>query len=285
MTEANYLKVSCVCGKVFRAPVSAAGKRARCPGCSTTLTIPAGPAASASIAPGARAAASGRAPIATPSRAIANSRAGATADPLDALDELARQEELAEPSQDIPRCGNCASPMPAGAVICTSCGFDARSGNRLAAPTAAAPKPAFSKGAAGVDRMAPQGSLLLGLLVSLLLAVIASVVWIALAYFTGFTIGYVAILIGIAAGVGMQLGHRGYSRLGGYAAAALTLVAILLAKLIVIEMLLSRAHIHKSISELNSAKLAYYFFNPIGLIIMVVGMAAAFRTANGSITE
>jgi hypothetical protein len=204
---------------------------------------------------------------------------------------LARQEEVAAPLADTARCNQCGSPWPAGAVLCTHCGFDTRTGKKLAAATAAMPTklPAFAAGGAkanaAVDRMAPQGSFAAGLLVSLLFAVGASVVWIALAYATGFSIGYVAILIGGAAGVGMQVGHKGYSRTGGIVAAALTLVAILLAKWVVLEMLLSRSHLHKTIADLAPAKVGYYFFNPIGLIIIAVGMAAAFRTANGSITD
>jgi hypothetical protein len=120
--------------------------------------------------------------------------------------------------------------------------------------------------------------------VSLVFAVGASVVWIALAYVTGYAIGYVAVLIGAAAGVGMQIGNKGYSRAGGYAASALTVVAILLAKFIVLELVLARVGSHRSIVDLNQARLAFYFFSPLGLIIMAVGVAAAYRTANGSIT-
>lgn len=210
------------------------------------------------------------------------------ADPFDALDELARQEEAATPIQDTARCGHCASPMPQGAVLCTNCGYDTRTGKKLAVATAAKPVAAAAKGGkakGAVDRMAPQGSFVMGLVFSLIFAAAASIVWIALAYATGLTIGYVAILIGGAAGVGMQLGHKGYSRLGGIAAAALTLVVILLAKIIVLEMVLARMHPPRTIESYSSAKLGYYFFSPIGLIIIAVGVAAAFRTANGSVRD
>lgn len=288
MSEADFIKVTCNCGKSFRASPTAVGKRARCPSCSSVLLIDAGPASLASKAAAAASAPARRGPaVATAARP---QPALAPADPFDALDELARQEQAATPLDDAPRCTQCGSPWPAGAVLCTHCGFDTRTGKKLAVATA--PKPSAlsyagsnPKAKATVDRMAPQGSFAAGLLVSLLFAVGASVVWIALAYATGFSIGYVAILIGGAAGVGMQVGHKGYSRIGGIAAAALTLVAILLAKWVVLEMLLSRSHLHKSISDLAPAKVGYYFFNPIGLIIIAVGMAAAFRTANGSITD
>jgi hypothetical protein len=230
--------------------------------------------------------------VAAPPRAAARPLpALAPSDPFDALDELARQEESAAPLEDIARCAQCASPMPQGAVICTQCGYDTRTGKTLTVAKAPVPakQPAVAarggKGKAAIDRMAPQGSFAAGLIVSLLFAVAASTVWIGLAYATGFSIGYVAILIGGAAGVGMQLGHKGYSREGGIAAAALTFVAILLAKWAVLEMLLSRSHLHKSVADLDPAKIGFYFFNPIGLIIIAVGMGAAFRTANGSISD
>ena len=298
MPEANFIKVACNCGKSFKAPATAVGKRARCPACSAILTISAGPAVRpAGAAVSAPASAARRSPAVAPqSRPVARPQSqpaietAPAEDPMDALDELARQEEAAVPLADnTPRCPHCAMPMPPGTVLCTNCGYDARTGKKLAVATVA--KPGKVPAAAGrgkakpvVDRMAPTGSFVAGLVFSLAFAAAASVIWIALAYFTGFTIGYIAVLIGGAAGVGMQFGHKGYSRAGGYAAAALTLVAILLAKFMVLEMILSRAHSHRSIADLDPAKLGYYFFSPIGLIIIVIGMAAAFRTANGSVT-
>ena len=65
----------------------------------------------------------------------------------------------------------------------------------------------------------------------------------------------------------------------------MTLVAIIVAKIVVIELLLSRQGFGRSIFDLNPAKLGYYFLSPIGLIIIAVGMGAAFRTANGSMSD
>jgi hypothetical protein len=60
-----------------------------------------------------------------------------------------------------------------------------------------------------------------------------------------------------------------------------TSAAILLAKVAVIELLLAQHRPNASILDLDGAKPGYSFFNPIGLIILVVGTGAAFRTANG----
>jgi hypothetical protein len=60
----------------------------------------------------------------------------------------------------------------------------------------------------------------------------------------------------------------------------MTLFAILVAKVVVLELILQ--HENKSLSQLDQAEVAYYFFRPMGLIIIIIGVAAAFRTANGS---
>jgi hypothetical protein len=131
--------------------------------------------------------------------------------------------------------------------------------------------------------MAPQGSLALGIAISVALALAASIVWIVVAWLTGFALGIIAILIGAAAGIGMQLGHKGYSKIGGIFAACMTLLAILVAKTVVLEIILARTNLPLSIFHINPSKLGYYYFNPIGSIIILVGIAAAYRTANGSI--
>jgi hypothetical protein len=206
---------------------------------------------------------------------------------LGALYELADQANSAPSLAEGARCPQCMSPMDDDAVLCMDCGYDTRTGKALSTASVAEPakkSAAFKKGKP-VDYMAPQGSFIAGLMMSAIFALAASIVWIAFAWFTGFTLSYIALLIGGAAGLGMRIGHKGFSHTGGYAAAGLTLLSILLAKLAVIELLLNRQGFGRSIFDLNSAKLGYYFFNPIGLVIMAVGMAAAFRTANGSMKD
>ncbi|MDB5292503.1 MAG: hypothetical protein JWL69_3744 [Phycisphaerales bacterium] len=179
--------------------------------------------------------------------------------------------------------------MAGDAVLCVNCGYDRRTGRKVAVASVAEPaKPpplAYARKGANkpVDYMAPTGSFIAGLVVSAVFALGASILWFVIALATGYAIGYIAILIGIAAGVGMQIGQKGHSRAGGIAAAAMTLGAIIVAKIAVIEVVIAR-HSQVSIFDLNSAALALYFFSPITLIIIVIGMAAAFRTANGSVT-
>jgi hypothetical protein len=180
--------------------------------------------------------------------------------------------------------------MGGSAVLCINCGYDSRTGRKvavasLAESAKASPSSSGRKGAnKPLDYMAPSGSFVAGLGMSALFALGASVLWFVVAWATGFAIGYIAILIGGAAGVGMQMGQKGYSRSGGIAAAGMTLGAIFVAKLAVIEAILARSNLNVSVFNLNGAVLAGYFFNPLSLIIIAIGMAAAFRTANGSVT-
>ena len=103
-----------------------------------------------------------------------------------------------------------------------------------------------------------------------------------MAILTGFVIGYVAIAIGVAAGVGMRIGQKGYSSAGGVVAAGMTVLAILAAKMALFQLVLTPTHSHYTNSP---ASMAYYFFRPISLFIMTIGMGAAFRTANGSVKD
>ncbi len=50
-------------------------------------------------------------------------------------------------------------------------------------------------------------------------------------------------------------------------------------------MVLNKRGFGRSIFDLQLAKLAFYFLSPIGVIIMLAGMAAAFRTPNGSVRD
>jgi phosphate/sulfate permease len=183
--------------------------------------------------------------------------------------------------------------MAGGAVLCINCGYDARTGKSAATASTAAPAKKSVLGYAGKkpvgkkkkDYMAPEGSLVLGVVFSAVFALLASVLWIAIAYFSGYSIGYVAALIGVAAGIGMQAGHKGQSQVGGMIAAAMTLLVILIARLIVLYAIMAKLGVHRSIFDLNSAKLGMYFFSPRGLIFMVIGIAAAYRCASGSMRD
>jgi hypothetical protein len=165
---------------------------------------------------------------------------------MDALYALAQQEadvaEDATAGADLNFCPNCRNRMNPDAVLCTACGYNRKSGKMVSAAAPKVAKPGggflgkFKKGgdAKAVDKMAPQGSFLLGLALSFGFAVAASVLWCLVAWGTGRELAFLVCVIGAAAGVGMQVGQKGYSRLGGFAAAGITVVVMILARIALI---------------------------------------------------
>lgn len=287
MTTESSILVACACGKRLKAPATAVGKKARCPACGAALLVAAPNISPAAVAsPTARSSPPPRqaaAPVAAPP-----AEAQPEDDGLDALYDLADQARSAPAVAEAPRCPQCQSAMQDGAVVCTNCEYDSRAGKPLAAAAPRAPMSRAASAAAVVpkskqpiDRMAPQGHYLAGVVVCAVFALAASLVWIAVAWLTGIAIGYIALLIGVAAGAGMRIGHKGFSVAGGYTAAAMTLAAILIAKVVVLVLLVHRNHPDVTISNIDFSKYGFYFFSPIGVIIMLVGIGAAFRTANG----
>ena len=225
---ADQITVQCACGKKLRAPRSAVGRKVRCAKCGNVFTLQA------------------------PPPPVPKKRED---DSLDALYELAAEEKHASKNQvdDTPRCPQCISPLPAGGVVCTNCGFNVKTGKKLqttvataggggamgafgTAPTEPAKKGWFGKskspsGKKTEDAMAPQGTFVVGLAASSAGAVIGGIIWYVIAMTTGYQVGYVALLVGILAGLGMQIGQKGYSSLGGVSAAGVSALAIILANL------------------------------------------------------
>lgn len=286
MAVAEQISQNCACGKRLKAPANAVGKRARCPACGNVVTLAAAPAATARVAQKqVPVVPITYAPPPLPEPASAPEPAKEE-DDYGALYDFAEQEPVVAPTAPaIVACPQCHTVMNAGAVICTTCGYDTRTGRSLSTAAAATPAktPAKTlayaspgrKPAKPVDYMAPQGSLVLGIILSAVFALGASIVWIIVALITGFSFALIAILIGFAAGVGMQIGQKGYSRAGGIIAASMTLFAIIVAKLAVFVLVVAVG------GHLSSL----YFFSPIGIIIIVVGVGAAFRTANGAVSS
>jgi hypothetical protein len=172
-------------------------------------------------------------------------------DALGGLYELAAQEKQARTSgalDESPRCPKCFNEIPAGGVLCTNCGFDLRTRKQLTVQKGDAPaKPKaggmFGGGSSGgkkvKDKMAPQGSFLIGIACCAGFAMAGALIWFLIGYFTGYTIGFVAMGVGALAGVGMQIGQKGYSKLGGLVAAGMTFIAIIIANIAIAVALLA----------------------------------------------
>lgn len=291
MSSGDTISVVCDCGKKLKASASAAGKRARCPACGEIHVLPKAPEPELELVevPAARESAAEESDY--PSEA---SPPPEEDDLLGAMYDLAHQENTAPVRPAGVVCPQCRSAMPNGAVLCVNCGYDTRTGKSVAAVTAAAQKNVI--GYAGKqsapraaknkkDYMAPEGSLALGMVFSAVFALGASLLWIAVAYFTGYVVGYIAILMGVAAGIGMQVGHKGQSQVGGMISGGMTLVAILVAKLVVLYAVMAKLGVQRSIFDIDSAKLGMYFFSPKGLIFMAIGVAAGYRCASGAMRD
>jgi hypothetical protein len=206
------ISVLCSCGKTLKAPASAVGKKAKCPKCGTVLTVQAPPP-----------------PPPPPPHAQPDSIDDALYDLADQSQQAAAQA----PPPLGPRCPQCMAEMAAGAVLCTRCGYDTRTGKSL--------RPSVQKAAPGkkskketVDKMAPQASFFKGLAASFGGALIGGIIWFLIAWGTGYELYFIALLVGALAGIGMQWGQQGYSYLGGFAAAGVTLVVMILAKVAVV---------------------------------------------------
>lgn len=230
--------VECTCGKKLKAPASAVGRKARCKACGTILTI------GASNAPAvASASAPARPKTARPASQKPRNEPAEDDDPLGALYDLAKEERNTNNIIDEPRCPQCMSILANSAVICTTCGFNVKTGKAMKTVTdtpKAAKKPLFGMGTSKPtsapsgkqvdDAMAPQGSFMLGVGGSIAGGIVGAVIWFLIAHFTGFEVGFVAIGVGALAGLGMQIGQKGYSKLGGVVAALVAFLAILSAK-------------------------------------------------------
>ena len=250
MTQVNEVGFSCTsCGKQYRWKPELAGKAVKCK-CGSPIRVPKQPGGAAA-APAARAAHAPPPPPPPPPPPTPKAKPARPVqedDGMDALYALADQEaasgDEASASADSQRCPACRSKLAPDAVICMNCGFDRRKGAVVKTSVVngddgppkrrlfglLAPKKVDPSKKKVIDKMAPQGLFVVGAGVSGALAVAAGVLWAVVAYMTEYDIYYLVALVGIAAGVGMQIGQKGYSTLGGYTAAGIALLVILIAR-------------------------------------------------------
>jgi hypothetical protein len=205
------IAVACSCGAKLRVPVSAAGRRVKCPKCGSVISVPVpAPAMTTSSEPGA---ASGE---------------------DDWLTNFAAAEQAAAPALGasaaaaLKPCPSCGATLGASAKLCTSCGYNLQTG-RVAKGARTGPSAAGA--ATRVAKVA--GGFVLGCVLSVVGAAIGAGIWYGIAIKSGYEIGYVAWGIGLATGFGMALGTRSGGLLPGIVAAAIALVAVLAAKALI----------------------------------------------------
>ena len=115
------VRIKCQCGKVLSIKDELRGKQVKCPGCSKVLRVP---AANPGPAKAAVAAAGGQSGPGAKSR-LQSAAGGAS----DSLDDLFAEEGFNRQVAAV--CPACRSEMAAGAVLCTKCGFNKQTGQRL----------------------------------------------------------------------------------------------------------------------------------------------------------
>ncbi|CAN5506491.1 hypothetical protein BH09PLA1_BH09PLA1_19970 [soil metagenome] len=220
MSDSSTITVHCECGKRLKAPAAAVGRKAKCPSCGNILVVEAPP------------------PI-----GIEEPSDDPSLYALSNLDELAAQEAkaaaIAEQNDPNTRCPNCSMVMSGNAVICVTCGYDVRKGQVLSTTQVAPQETGGFLGLANKtepkkDKLAPQGRFIVGLLMSVVLAIVASLPWFIVAFATDRDFYFLEVIVGLAAGFGMQIGQKGYSSLGGWASAGVTFIVLIAMRILVV---------------------------------------------------
>ncbi len=204
-SDPDQVKIRCECGAGLRLPAKALGRKVKCPKCQRAFVATSGEHPASAAAP---------------------------ADDLSSMmQELAAAEKksaaVAQPdrasSAPAPTaCPLCGKPLEAGAVLCTGCGYDARTGRRLSSAKVSVPVAArFAKLA---------GTFLFGCVLSAIGAGIGAILWVVIAAVTMCEIGWIAWGLGALAGTGMALGYRRYTPRAGAVAAIIAALAILASK-------------------------------------------------------
>lgn len=125
------VRIKCSCGKVLSIRDELRGKAVKCPGCGKVLRVPAtaGGGRSSAAKPSSAATASPKAAPAVGAAAKSRPVASGAGDDFDSLEDLFEEEGLNRTVAAV--CPACRSEMAAGAVICTKCGFNKQTGQKM----------------------------------------------------------------------------------------------------------------------------------------------------------
>jgi hypothetical protein len=162
-------------------------------------------------------------------------------EPADAMAELLRAEQAPESASRAVACPGCGAAI-SGGVICVACGYDTRTGKRLAMRVdsgrgSAAAEAAASVAAAGARALRGTAEFGRPLLFGMAGGVIGAVVWAAVAYGLGLQRGWIAIGVGALVGFGVRLGGGCYP-VHGLLAAGIAVVAICAGKVAAVNLVI-----------------------------------------------
>lgn len=135
------------------------------------------------------------------------------------------------PVASAPPCPGCNMPMTPGAVVCMACGYNSKTGQRIAVSVAKAPKePSKAAGLAGAAAAgAAKGTvaILMPIVGGVVGGAIGAAIWTLVAYQTRYEIGWIAWGVGVLTGIGVAAGARGsVGPITGLVAAVISLAAV-----------------------------------------------------------
>jgi hypothetical protein len=247
-----------MCHKQYRLKEELAGKSAKC-SCGHKMKVPqasqqaTGPAVSRSVGTEPPASKGAQSPGKIQPVALAPAKLPAASKPQPTVkpqpsaktepDDLAGSanlsswldEELKVAATTPPptRCPGCDELMTAGAVLCTKCGYDKRTGERRALKRVAAEDGEAKSKKRGKIGFA--SSLLRGTICSFVAAMIGAAIWAVLAYFTKREFGFVAWALGGLTGAGMAIAHDDDDgTFAGMIAGFMSIVGIIAAKIMIV---------------------------------------------------
>jgi len=143
----------------------------------------------------------------------------------DLLGDIAVHEEVAIDGAAM-ACPGCGTRMEAGSVVCMGCGYNTQSGKAMNTKSTEIGE---GFGGAAIGGVAQVGGLaaspMLPFIGALIGGAIGASIWAAIAYFTGFEVGYVAIGVGALVGIGATLGGGAETTGGGAIAGAMGSIA------------------------------------------------------------
>lgn len=159
------------------------------------------------------------------------------------FDDMGAVEELGitiieEDKQQAPACSQCGTPLAAGAVLCTACGYNASTGKSLSAPGASVVPVGRGTKHAQADPVEDTagntiGRFLLGLLLSFVGAGVGGGIWFTVAMLADYELGIIAWALGGLTGLGMALGYRRSSIPAGSAAAIIAFGAVISTRIMI----------------------------------------------------
>ena len=302
MADSPRITLSCSCGSTLAVPMSAAGKKTKCPKCSEVLNIPVtrgatpspsrshspppvptrGPVPSTRPTSPTRRPAPPRVQSAAPAQARTSQPRRTPPPPPVAIpveddqpygvafDDLV-DEAAAAPAEPAPEssCPECGEPMAEHAVLCLACGYDSRSGKVL--------KTKRHKESGASEAAVTAGKFIIGIVLSSVAAIFGIVVWLTIAFVTGVEIGWIAWGLGGLVGLGMRLGYRDETQVSGFVAAGIAFLSVGLVKgLFVLAALAMRAE-GENIPMVGRDGV----FHPFDILFIILAVATAYKVASG----